>query len=140
MPLILLLSLLAFPSHAGELRHGRDPKAREEALRAALKSKPGPLPLEAKRRMARGEAAVELAADKAGFERAAAEFEAAIDTAPWHADAYYNLSVAREKAGDPSCAAAALRLYLLAKPDAEDAEAAQKRLFKLEYAAEQAAK
>lgn len=143
IPAILSLFLVVSPARAAAPEPaGRPAKvlSREKAIDAALAAaRPPAVPEEAKRRLARGEAAIEAAEDAEGYRRAAVEFEAACDAAPWLAAAYYNLAVAQEKAGEPAAAAQSLALYLRAAPGAKDAEAVRKKLYKLEFAAEQAA-
>jgi tetratricopeptide (TPR) repeat protein len=100
------------------------------ALAQQLKTMP--LPKEARRHMARGEAYVEIAKDKEGFKRAAKEFEAAAKAAPWLASAYYNLGIVQDKAGLYSQAMRSLKIYLAIAPDAPDAAAVEKLIFKIE--------
>lgn len=52
--------------------------------------------------------------------------------APWDANLYYNQGVMEEKAGLPADATRDFKLYLLAKPDADDREKVLQRLGKLE--------
>jgi hypothetical protein len=118
-----------------------DTALREKIIKAARALKPAPaMPEEAKRRMGRGQAALEMAKSPADYENAAAEFQAATNAAPWRADAYYNLGVAQEKAGQPAAAMASFKLYLVAAPKAKDREEIEQRIYKLDYAADQAAK
>jgi hypothetical protein len=72
--------------------------------------------------------------------KAAAEFAAACDAAPWAAGPYFNLGLAQEKAGRPADAMASFKRYLLAAPDAKDAAEVRKRVYKLEFAAEEGAR
>ncbi len=102
------------------------------ALYLKLDPKPA-LPEEAKQHMARGEAAVEMATDEKGLEEAAAEFEQAILIVPWNAKVYYNMGVVREKQGQYERAIGNFKSYLLAAPDAPDAEAVRTQIIKLEY-------
>ena len=116
-----------------------DVALRERVIAAALALKPAPvLPDAAERHLARGEAAVERAKSATDFALAVREFDAASRVAPWHAPAYFNLGVAQEKAGQPKDAIGSFKLYLLAAPGASDAAAVKKRLYKLEFDAEQA--
>jgi hypothetical protein len=111
---------------------------RERIIKLAQQIKPPPaIPEAAERHMLRGEAAVETAKDKTGYENAANEFNAAILIAPWLATGYFNLSVVQEKAGNYEEAIRNVRLYLLAAPDAADAPDMRKRIVKLEYKLEQ---
>lgn len=110
---------------------------RKKIVELAARVKPTPqTPKEFDRFLARGEAAFETAKSPADFERAIKEFQAAADLAPWKAAAYFNLGIAQEKADRPRDAMASFKLYLLAAPGAADAAAVEKRIYKLEYAAE----
>lgn len=84
------------------------------------------------RHMARGEAFVEAAQSSAGMQRAANEFEAAIDQAPWRAEAYYNWGIVLEKAGQFDAAMRALKVYLAAAPNADDARQVRNRIYGIE--------
>ena len=125
-----------------ELQTSPDNRAlREKIIKLALTLKPAPaVPEEAERRMARGAAAIEGASSAEGFADAVAEFKLTVNAAPWLAAGYFNLAAAQEKAGRPAEALMSLKLYLLAAPDAKDAEAVRAKVYKLEYAAEKAAK
>lgn len=118
-----------------------DDALREKIIKLAQNLKPvSAVPEEAERRMARGEAAFESAKDVSGFENAIREFQAAANTAPWYSNAYFNLGIAQEKAGKAKVAMESFRFYLLSSPDGKDAADVKKRIYKLEYAAEQSAK
>lgn len=117
-----------------------DNALREKIIKLAQDAKPAPsMPEEVERRMARGEAAFESARDVSGYENATREFQAAANAAPWYANAYFNLGVVQEKAGKATAAMESFRFYLLAAPDGKDAAEVKKRIYKLEYTAEQAA-
>lgn len=122
-------------------RNPNDQGLREKIIKLALEIKPPPaVPEEAERHMARGAAAIRGAKDTKDFEEAAAEFERATLAAPWLADAYYNLGVAKDKAGDYAGALRSLKLYLLAAPDAPDAKSARSLIYEIEYREEKAEK
>jgi hypothetical protein len=100
-----------------------DDALRRRAIALAMAVKPAPvLPEEAKRRMARGGAAAKGAKDAADWRSAAAEFSAATLAAPWAGDAYYNLGVVQDKAGDYDGALRSLALAELASPGSDDAK------------------
>ncbi len=121
--------------------HPEDNALRERIIRAAQEVKPPPIvPEEAERRIARGTVAFKEAKSTADYSDAAREFEHAALLAPWYADVYYNLGIARSKAEDYSGAARSLRFYLLAAPDASDAKAAKALMFEMEYKQERADK
>jgi len=114
---------------------------REKIIRHVQTMKPAPaVPDEAKRYLSRGIAAMKEAKSKDEFSDAAKEFEKATLSAPWFANAYYNLGVAQDKAGAYANAIRSLKLYLLASPDAKDAEAVKGLIYEIEYRQEKAAK
>jgi len=114
---------------------------REKIIRHVQTMKPSPaVPREAERFMNRGAAAAKNAKDANDFKEAAAEFEKATTSAPWMANAYYNLGVAQDKAGLHSNAIRSLKLYLMAAPDAPDTKSVQNLIDEIEYRQEKAAK
>ena len=117
----------------------KDLELRKKIIKLAQEIQPQPaISEEAERRMLRGEAAVEIAKDKSGFVKAVREFQAALRIAPWLAAGYFNLSMVQEKAGDYAGAIRNARLYLLAAPQASDADVVRKSIIKMEYKQEQA--
>lgn len=114
---------------------------REKIIKFALEIQPQPaVPEEAKRHMSRGQAAIRAANLPEDWADAVMEYEKAVYLAPWYADAYYNLGIARDKAGQFDGASWALNLYLMAKPDARDAEQVRSLIYEIEYRQEKAAK
>lgn len=108
-------------------------KLREEIIALQKQIKPPPaVPEPALAALARGNAALKEASSASGYQRAIAAFEDSVRTAPWWADAYYNLSLAQEAAGKFDDAIASLRFYLLAAPPGTDTSAANRRLGGLE--------
>ena len=98
-----------------------DDALRREVIALARALKPAPaLPEEAKRRLARGAAAVKGAKDASDWKLAVDEFAAASLAAPWSGDVYYNLGVAQDKAADFDGALRSLTLAELASPGSED--------------------
>jgi len=153
--LILLLFAIVVPARAqasspqqtldqyvADLQKNPDDTAlREKIIRLVQEMKPAPtVPKEAERFMARGAAAVNSAKDANDFKDAVAEFEKATLAAPWLANAYYNLGVAQDKAGLYGEAMRSLKLYLLAAPNAPDANSVEKLVYEIEYRQEKAAK
>ena len=153
--IIMILVLLALPTFAvraetpqtllnqyiSELqKNPNDAALREKIIKHVQTMKPAPaVPEEAKRYLSRGIAAMKEAKSKDDFKDAVNEFEKAALSAPWFANAYYNLGVAQDKAGAYANAIRSLKLYLLASPDARDAEAV-KGIYEIEYRQEKAAK
>jgi tetratricopeptide (TPR) repeat protein len=104
-----------------------------------MRQKPA-IPEEAERFMARGAAAIKNAKNPDDFKDAVDEFEKATLAAPWLASAYYNLGIARDKAGMYADAIKSLNLYLLANPDAADVKAVKNLIYEIEYKQEKAAR
>jgi tetratricopeptide (TPR) repeat protein len=114
-----------------------DSALREKIIKLALTMKPAPVvPENAERNMARGTAFAQKATDSAGYKKAIAEFEAAANSAPWLALAYYNLGVVQEKAGLYNEAIQNLKLYLLSAPEAKNARDVKNKIYALEVDAE----
>ena len=103
---------------------------------ARLMSPPPAVPEASREHASRAEAFVKLAENPAGFAKAAAEYEKALEAAPWWAEAYYNQGLAREKAGDKRGAARSLKRFLLAAPEAPEADAVKQRIVELQVAEE----
>jgi hypothetical protein len=122
----------------------RDPKnaaLRERVIKEALKQQPRPeLPEAARRHTSRGEAAIETAKTPADWEVAVKEFEQAVGAAPWSSSCYYNLATVQEHAERPGDAMQSFKFYLLADPEAKDAEAVKSKIYKLEFLQEKAQK
>jgi hypothetical protein len=110
-----------------------DNALREKIIKLVLSMKPSPIvPENAERNMARGTAFAQKATEITGYKKAIAEFEAAANSAPWLALAYYNLGVVQEKAALYSDAIQNLKLYLLAAPDAKNARDVRNKIYALE--------
>lgn len=110
---------------------------REKIIKMTLGMKQAPkVPEDAERSMARGTAFAQKATDSVGYKKAIAEFEAAANTAPWLAHAYYNLGVVQEKAGLYVEAIQSLKFYLMAAPDAKNARDVKNKIYALEADAE----
>lgn len=109
---------------------------RERIIELAKQIKPAPtIPEETQRRMARGAAAFKGAKSESDYQDAVREFEQAALAAPWSADAYYNLGVAQDKAGDHAAAVRSLKLALLAAPGSQETK---NLLYEVEYRLEKA--
>jgi len=109
--IILLILLMSFPVHA----FGQG------------------IPEEARRYMARGMAAVEMAKSAGDYELAAKEFEQAAKLAPDWPEVYYNLGLVQSKAGDITSAMKSLQRYLDLAPGSPDAAKVREEISKLEY-------
>ncbi len=121
-----------------QLRKNPGDKAlREKVIKLGAAMKPAPtVPEDAERHMARGTAFAQKASDNAGYRKAIAEFEAATNSAPWLALAYYNLGVVQEKAGLFNEAIQSLNFYLKAAPDAKNTREVKNKIYALEADAE----
>ncbi len=97
---------------------------------------PPPIPEETLRSTARGEAKVKMGG-AGSYEGAAREMEQAVLTAPWLADAYFNLGIVQEKGDMFAQAIQNLRLYLLAAPQSPNAKAIQAKIYGLEVMREE---
>ncbi len=117
-----------------------DQRLREKIIAIAQKLNPRPaIQEEAERYLLRGEAAVEVAVDEGGFDKAAKEFKGALRFAPWSSQGYFNLALVEEKAGRYKESIRNWKLYLLAAPNAADAKDVRAKLVKLEYKMENVA-
>ena len=117
-----------------KLRQKTDDEAlRTQIIRLALSMKPRPaIPKEAVQHMKRGADLFRKAAGRDDFEHAAQEFQQATLAAPWLADAYGALGAARGMAEDSDGAAENLKLYLLAAPNAANADLVRKKIATLD--------
>lgn len=111
------------------------------AIRLAPHLRPMPVvPEAAHEHLARGIAAFKLAANTQGLQPAIDEFRQAVAAAPWWPDPYYDLAKTEEKRGDSVHAALDYEDYLLAAPQARDAEDVRTKVYQLQYVAEQSQK
>jgi tetratricopeptide (TPR) repeat protein len=91
------------------------------------------VPEDARRHMARGIAAIEMAKSAGDYVLAALEFEKAAKLAPDWPDVYYSLGSVQAKMGDPASAMKSYQRYLELAPRAPDAEKVRQEIYKLEY-------
>ncbi len=118
-----------------------DRRLREKMISLAQRIQPPPaVPEEAQRFAVRGGTAIREAKNVSDLQEAITEFTKALRIAPWWPDAYFNLGVAQEKAGQLNEAVRSLKLYLLAAPNAQDARKVQDQIYSIEYRQEKAAK
>jgi tetratricopeptide (TPR) repeat protein len=122
-------------------KNPNDTALREKIIKHVQTMRPAPaLSKEAERFMTRGAVAMKSAKDVNDFKDSVTEFEKATMAAPWLANAYYNLGVAQAKAGLYDAAIKSLKLYLLAAPNASDANSVEKLIYEIEYRQEKTAK
>lgn len=100
---------------------------------------PPPVPDEIDEMLGLATGRFKQAETKADYDNAAKAFAKATLAAPWVGDYYYNLGQALEKAGNPARAIDNFRLYLRAKPKAEDAKEVRVHIGELQAAEETAA-
>jgi hypothetical protein len=113
-------------------KNPRNNNLREKIIKSVLNMRPAPtVPEEAERNMARGTVFAQRATDSVGYKKAIAELEAAANTAPWLALAYYNLGVVQEKAGFYEEAIQSLKFYLMAAPNAKNAREVKNKIYAL---------
>jgi len=106
-----------------------DSTLREKIIGFVQTMKPAPaLPQEAQDEMAKGNDLVKQATQQEALRNALACFERAALVAPWWPDAYYNLASVQEKREKLDDARASLGFYLLAAPNATDAETVRKKI------------
>lgn len=119
-------------------RSEKDRRLREKILALFSKITPKPaIPEEAEKYMARGRAGVKSAKDQTGFIRASWEYKKAINAAPWFADAYYNLGVVYDKAGDYPAAIYYLKLFIAGATTEQDKKEAKSLLYEIEFRIEE---
>ena len=95
------------------------------------------IPAEAKKHLNYGTAALEMATDTGGYQKAADEFEEAAKLAPRWPAPYFNLGVIYSKMERYDDALRNYKKYLELSPRAKDAEKVKSEIDKLEYKKEQ---
>lgn len=112
---------------------------REKIIKHALGMKPAPaVPEEARKYFTKANTIQEAAKDAQGLDLAVNAYNQALLIAPWWSDAYYNFSLALERSSRFDEAIGALKLYLLANPNASDARAVQDKIYAIEAKQEMA--
>lgn len=110
-----------------------DSPLREKIIKLATTLKPAPvIPEEARRSFIIGEALFKQAKNLRSAYEAVNAFWTATTLAPWWSNAYWNLAVAQQLAGQYVSAKESLRLYLLSNPNAVDRRTAQDRLYAID--------
>jgi len=116
-----------------------DQTLREKIIAVAQKLDPTPaVPEETERHLARGAAALKEAGNTEDYKDAIEEFKEALRLCPWLGEAYFNLGLVQDKAGQYDDAIKNLKLYLLAAPNASDSKKVQSLIFEIEYRKEKA--
>lgn len=115
-----------------------DLRIREKVLKAPQAAS-WPVPEAARRHAVRAQALVK-AKESAGYAPASDELRQAVELAPWWADAYYNLGLMREGAGDYAGAIRNFRLFLAGASGGDLAQEVQNKIYELEVLQEEAEK
>lgn len=106
---------------------------RKKIIKFAQTMRPIPaIPSDAEKFSDHAEAAFKAAKSETGFVSAAKDYEKALLRAPWVANYYYNLGVIYKKAAKPQEAKRCFEFYLLADPNAQDADDIRTHIEKLE--------
>jgi hypothetical protein len=116
-----------------------DRRLRDRIIKIVSQLSPPPaLPEDAIRHAAYAQAAIEEAqkdVNASHVDDAVEELKEALRIAPWWAEGYFNLGAVLREAQRPGEAAQALRLYLLANPNAQNAQDVKMEIYKLDYEA-----
>lgn len=120
--------------YVSQLQNAPDNEAlREKIIKLAQTIKPEPaIPEEARRHFVIATTLAKDAKSPADFKSAADEYSKALLVAPWWAEAYWNQAIALQGAEKYDSAKQAIHLYLETNPKADDARAAQDRLYVIE--------
>jgi tetratricopeptide (TPR) repeat protein len=111
-----------------------DTALREKIIKLVLTMKPAPMiPQEAQNELSKGQSGLANTGSwQEAYRDALAQFGQAALLAPWWPDAYYNLAGVQEKLDKLEDARSSLRLYLLAAPDATDADSGRQKIAALD--------
>ncbi|MBI4971572.1 MAG: HEAT repeat domain-containing protein [Candidatus Omnitrophica bacterium] len=109
-------------------------ESRRKVIDLVAKMDPKPvISEEAQKAMARGKVEFANAQNVDQWEKAANEFQAASNLAPWWPDAYFNLALVQEKQLLFTSAMENFKLYLQANPKAQDSAQIKEKIYQLEY-------
>ena len=109
-----------------------DVETRHLIIKLASELKPFPaIPEEARRHFVEGTTIVKAGKNPAEQALAAQSFNEALKVAPWWPDAWYNLAVAQELAGQFDEAEKSFTLYILSNPGEKEQREAQDRIYAL---------
>lgn len=133
----LSLYVRAFQSLPGERRLEDDVRIREHAISVAQRLEPKPVGSgDTDRFTVRGKLTFDEAKGREGFESARAEFQKAVNAAPWDPATAYNLALVDEKLEYYRAAVANIKLYLQTNPP--DGTSIQPKVYELELKSERA--
>jgi tetratricopeptide (TPR) repeat protein len=112
-------------------------RVQERIVKAAGRmNPPAPIPEEASRHFAYALAAIDEGKnthDLSKLDDAISQLEKTLQIAPWATQAYYNLGYVFEMRERYADSLRNFKLYLLAAPNAPDADAVQQKIYQLEY-------
>ena len=109
-----------------------DNALREQIIKLVQGIDPPPaIPEDARQHFVEGKTITKSAQSPEQQGLAVQSFEEALKTAPWWGDAYFNLAVAQELAGQLDAAQESLKLYIQTNPGEEEARDAQDRIYAL---------
>ncbi|HXX22242.1 MAG TPA: PDZ domain-containing protein [Terriglobia bacterium] len=124
----------AVPTHWAE---NIEQPLREKIIKLVVRMNPAPaIPPDAMRHEAYAATAFQESTGAQDLTRAARELVQALKLAPWWGEAYKNLGLVLQKTGQFGEAARNLQLYLLAAPNAPDAQNVQTEIYSLQYQAQ----
>ena len=113
-----------------QLKDKPDDSTRRLIVKLASQIKPAPaIPEEARKHFVEGKAIVNAAKNPAQQALAAQHFIESLKIAPWWGDAYYNLALTQELAGQLDNAERSLKWYLLSNPGESKAREAHERVY-----------
>ena len=114
----------------------KDPKSTHDldiVLRTAAAMNPAPeIPQEARRPFVQANTLFKTAQNDADSKTVLGLYQEALSQAPWFADAWYNRSLAQEKAGDHAGAVTSMKNFQQLEPDGAKDQAALDRIYALE--------
>jgi tetratricopeptide (TPR) repeat protein len=114
-------------------RSDTDQRLREKVIALAQKIRPTPAVSElARRPFVMGNTYMKDVKAQQDYSQAISEYKKALLAAPWFGDAYHNLGIALEAAGNYAESEKMLKLYLETKPSVSDARTVQDRIYEVE--------
>lgn len=118
--------------HTEQIKNEPADSTRRLIVKLASRIKPTPaIPEEARRHFVEGSTIVKAGKSPSEQALAAQSFTMALKVAPWWPDAYYNLAVAQELAGQLDDAERSFTLYILSNPGEREQREAQDRIYGL---------
>ncbi len=104
---------------------------RKKIIQLASTMQPSPaVPEDAQAAFVQGNTIMKSARTAADYNLAVGKYRAAVNRAPWWGNAYYNLAMAENAAGQPDLAKQWMELYIFTRP--KDAAEAQNKIYEIE--------